>query len=57
MITALANIVQALRTDRQGATAIEYGVIAASIIVVCLVAIQLVGTNLQTTFNSVAGAL
>jgi len=41
----------------EGATAIEYGLIAASISVVALVAMQLVGTNLQATFNSVAGAM
>ena len=41
----------------EGATAIEYGLIAASISVVALVAMQLVGTNLTATFNSVAGAM
>ena len=37
--------------DKKGVTAVEYGVIAALIIVVCIVAITLVGTNLSTTFN------
>ena len=43
--------------DTSGATAIEYGLIAASIAVVIITAVQLLGTNLTTTFSSVAGAL
>jgi pilus assembly protein Flp/PilA len=43
--------------DQSGATAIEYGLIAASIAVVIITAVQLLGTNLTTTFTSVAGAL
>jgi len=43
--------------DESGATAIEYGLIAASIAVVIITAVQLLGTNLTATFNSVAGAL
>ena len=45
-----------LRED-SGATAIEYGLIAAGIAVVIITAVQLVGTNLTTTFNSVANAV
>ena len=40
--------------DESGATAIEYGLIAALISVVIIAALQLVGTNLQSTFNTVA---
>jgi pilus assembly protein Flp/PilA len=43
--------------DESGATAIEYGLIAASIAVVIITAVQLLGTKLTTTFSSVAGAL
>ena len=43
--------------DDSGATAIEYGLIAAGIAVVIITAVQLVGTNLTTTFNSVANAV
>lgn len=43
--------------NEDGATAIEYGLIAALISVVIIVAVQLVGTNLTATFNSVASAL
>jgi pilus assembly protein Flp/PilA len=45
-----------LRYD-SGATAIEYGLIAAGIAVVIITAVQLVGTNLSTTFNSVANSV
>jgi pilus assembly protein Flp/PilA len=43
--------------NEDGATAIEYGLIAAGIAVVIITAVQLVGTNLTTTFNSVASAV
>jgi pilus assembly protein Flp/PilA len=43
--------------DEQGATAIEYGLIASLIAVVIIVAVRLLGTNLVTTFNTVAAAL
>jgi pilus assembly protein Flp/PilA len=43
--------------DESGATAIEYGLIAAGISVVIIGAVQLVGTNLKGTFNSVAAAV
>ena len=43
--------------DGSGATAIEYGLIAALISVVIITAVKLVGTNLDTTFNSVATAV
>jgi pilus assembly protein Flp/PilA len=40
--------------DRSGATAIEYGLIAALIAVVIITAVTAVGTNLSGTFNTVA---
>lgn len=43
--------------DESGATAIEYGLIAALIAVVIIAAIQAVGTNLSTTFSTVSGSL
>ena len=43
--------------DESGATAIEYGLIAAGIAVVIIAAVQLVGTNLNGTFTSVASAV
>jgi pilus assembly protein Flp/PilA len=43
--------------DESGATAIEYGLIAALIAVAIIAAVTSVGTSLNATFTSVAGAL
>ena len=43
--------------NESGATAIEYGLIAGLISVVIIIAVTLVGDNLNLTFNSVASAL
>ena len=40
--------------DESGATAIEYGLIAALVAVVIVTALTTVGTNLKSTFNTVA---
>lgn len=45
-----------LRND-QGATAIEYGLIAAGISVAIIAVVQGLGTNLSNTFSSVSSAL
>ncbi len=45
-----------IRDDR-GATAIEYGMIAAGISIAIVAAVQLIGSNLTTTFSSVSSAL
>lgn len=44
-------------SNESGATAIEYGVIAASIAVAILVVVGSLGTKLAATFGTVAGAL
>jgi pilus assembly protein Flp/PilA len=43
--------------DESGATAIEYGLIAAGIAVAIIAAVQGLGTKLTSTFTSVEGAL
>ena len=43
--------------DEEGATAIEYGLIAALIAVVIITAVTLVGTNLSAKFSEVATAI
>lgn len=43
--------------NEDGATAIEYGLIAALISVVCIVAMQFVGDNLNNTYSSIGSAL
>jgi pilus assembly protein Flp/PilA len=46
-----------LLRDDSGATAIEYGLIAALISVVIISAVTLVGSNLSGVFNSIASSL
>jgi len=46
-----------LLRDESGATAIEYGLIAALISVVIISAVTMVGTKLSGVFNSIATAL
>jgi pilus assembly protein Flp/PilA len=48
------NTILKLFRDESGATAIEYGLIAALIAVVIVTAVTTVGTNLKTTFNTIA---
>lgn len=43
--------------DESGATAIEYGLIAALIAVVLITVLGTVGTSLSTSFTSVANGL
>jgi len=43
--------------DEQGATAIEYALIAVFVSIVFLAAAQAIGTTLNGTFQAVAGAL
>ncbi len=43
--------------DESGATAIEYGLIAAGISVAIIAVVQGLGTKLNTTFGSVSSAL
>ena len=47
----------ALRFDKRGVTAMEYGLIAALIAVVIIGALTTIGTNLTTKFQSIATAL
>jgi len=48
---------QRLQREEAGATAIEYGLIAALIAVAAIAAFQLLGTNLSSIFNSVGTQL
>jgi pilus assembly protein Flp/PilA len=43
--------------SEDGPTAVEYAVMLALIVVVCLTAIQAVGTNANNKFNAVKNAL
>jgi pilus assembly protein Flp/PilA len=45
----------AIRGDKSGVTALEYGLIAALIAVAIISAVATLGTNLSTTFTTVGG--
>ena len=51
------NLISRFVRDESGATAIEYGLIAALIAVVIITGVTAVGTNLSTTFTSLSGKL
>jgi pilus assembly protein Flp/PilA len=51
------SMVQRFLRDEKGATAIEYGLIAAGIAVVIVAAVNAVGTQLQNTFTNVSNTL
>jgi pilus assembly protein Flp/PilA len=53
----LALKVQRFLVSEDGPTAVEYAVMLALIVVVCLTAITSIGTNAQATFEEVAGKL
>jgi pilus assembly protein Flp/PilA len=53
----MRNLVQRFARDESGATAIEYGLIAAGISVAIIAVVQGLGTNLKSTFSSVSTAL
>ena len=53
----MPKIVLRFARDETGATAIEYGLIAAGISIAIITAVAALGTSLNTTFTSVSTAL
>lgn len=53
----MRQISKSFLRDEGGATAIEYGMIAALIAVAIIASLQLVGNNLSNKFNAIAGNL
>jgi pilus assembly protein Flp/PilA len=51
------KFINKLLRDEQGATAIEYGLIAALIAIAAITAMQSLGNELETTFSTVSGEL
>lgn len=51
------NIIKRFAKDESGATAIEYGLIAALIAVVMIAGATTVGTELKALFESIQGKL
>jgi pilus assembly protein Flp/PilA len=50
----MTNVFARFVKDESGATAIEYGLIAALIAVVCITAMTTIGTNLSAKFTTIA---
>ena len=56
MKTLTRNVVEFLKQE-DGPTAVEYAVMLALIIVVCIAAITAIGTNANSTFSTVGSAI
>ena len=48
------NLLKRFMVEEDGPTAVEYAVMLALIIVVCIVAVRAIGTSASSTFNRVA---
>jgi pilus assembly protein Flp/PilA len=53
----MKSLISSFIADESGATAIEYGLIAAGISVAIIAVVQGLGTQLKTTFTEVSTAL
>jgi pilus assembly protein Flp/PilA len=53
----IAKKMRRFLTSEDGPTAVEYAVMLALIIIVCLVAINSLGTNANATFTNVANSI
>jgi pilus assembly protein Flp/PilA len=53
----MTNLVRRFIDDQSGATAIEYGLIAAGIAVAIIVAVNTVGTDLSSLFGRISAKL
>jgi pilus assembly protein Flp/PilA len=54
---SMKNLVSRFVKDESGATAIEYGLIAAGIAIAIITAVQGVGTKLSSNFASISTSL
>ena len=53
----MRNLVLRSVSDQRGATAIEYALIAAGISIVIVVAVNSIGTSLNSVFSSISSQL
>lgn len=56
-MTNLTNSVKKFLVSEDGPTAVEYAVMLALIVIVCLTAIKAIGTNASSTFQNIANEL
>ena len=57
MLTKMTKLIRRFCQDETGATAIEYGLIAALVAVVLIVALTALGSDLSNLFNQVGNSL
>jgi pilus assembly protein Flp/PilA len=57
MMPAMLKRIALLLRDESGPTAVEYAVMLALIVVICLASIRTVGTNAKTVFTNVGSSL
>ncbi len=53
----MKSMINSFLKDESGATAIEYGLIAAGIAIAIITAVNGVGTQLSTNFNTISSSL
>jgi len=51
------SFIKAFLSDESGATMIEYGLVAALVSVAAIIALQILGAELQVIFNTVSSYL
>ena len=56
-MTSLALKVRRFLAQEDGPTAVEYAVMLALIVIVCLASISLIGTQANTTFSNIADSI
>jgi pilus assembly protein Flp/PilA len=56
-MSKLVVVVKKIVREEEGASMVEYGLLVALIAAVAVTAVTLLGTNLSTKINSVAGTL
>ena len=54
---SIANKAQRFLKSEDGPTAVEYAIMLALIVIVCLTAIQAIGTNAAASFQNIADEL
>ena len=57
MLTRLYTRIVTLLNDREGASAVEYGILVAGIAAVVVVGVYFLGTEANSTFNTVGKSI
>ncbi|CAN7464027.1 Flp family type IVb pilin [Arthrobacter sp. LjRoot14] len=57
MIAFVAGVKNRLTGEEKGATAVEYGLMVALIVIAAILGITAVGTSLQTLFDGISKSL